>query len=1348
MRALAVLVVCLVFMTGGTRLNRAAPGDAVERVGVIWVGEPGVTEMVIDLREREARAPTVPLPLQVRKPFLRPPPHKRQNPSSPSVSRWSAAERRTDDSGRVPDISGGLSPLLPQTVGTNFKAISLLSPSESTFVPPDTMGDVGPTQILAMSNGRIKVFDKTGVVGGLNVTDLTFFASVRNGAGVTDPQVRYDRLSGRWLVTGITTAVPNRILIAVSSGGAITDTSSFTFFQFQHDLAGPTPNSDTGGFADYDGLGVDRFALYIGVNVFNAAKTVFLGSTGYVVNKAALLGGSLAVTPFRQIGTPTGVGLLSPRGVNNDDPQATEGYFVGVDNEFFGQIDIRRVTNPGGTPAISGVLDISVPTTSYPIRQVVLGSAANRRLDTLDDRLFAAAIRKNKISGLSTLWTAHAVEVNFNGLGVLGGGRNGSRWYEITDLETIPDLRQSGTLFDPATSGPRGYWIDSVAASGQGHMALGSSYASSNDYAGVAAAGRLRTDPLGSTRGATLAKVSTTAYNAQAQDGQRWGDYSQTVVDPADDMTIWTFQEWCDATNSWGVQVLQLKAPPPATPASITPSSVCAGLSSISVAVTGSSSAGSEFFDPGPDTGGPGFSGHISASVTGGVGVAGVTFTDPTHVTLNLSTVGATAGPKNVTVTNPDGQSSIGPGVLSIGPFPAPAVSSTNPLCAGGTLQLTASSFPGATYSWTGPNGFTSSAQNPSIPNVTAAVSGTYSVTYTAGGCASNTGMTAVTVIANGASCNDGNACTLTDTCQAGACVGSDPVQCDPGGPCIDPGVCAPSTGLCSDAAVRPDDSACFDGDACTSGDACQTGVCASPVTLVPAPGSPAGSGSGPYFVAAGEFNGDGRPDLAVADYFSNDVTILLGNGSGGFAQPAGSPVAAGLGPAAIAVGDFNGDGRSDLAVAGNGSGDVTILLGNGAGGFTQPGGSPIGTGPGPISVAVADFNLDLKPDIAVADNLSNNVTILLGNGAGGFTQAAGSPVGAGSGPMSVAAGLLNGDGMPDLAVANNQSNNVTILLGNGAGGFTQAAGSPVAAGSGPVAVAIADLGGGGGRDLAVVNNQSDTVSILLGNGSGGFAPAPGLPVPAGPAPASIAVADFNLDGRPDLAVVASGNDTVRIVIGDNTGRFGRPPGSIFGVASTPYSSATGDFNLDGKPDLAVAGFFQDAVTILLGNPSLAPDGTACDDGNACTGGDFCAAGVCQAGAQPGDADGDGHAPSSCGGDDCNDADPAVWYAPVEVSVIAVSAGPPTGLSWTGQGALVGPGTTYDLVSGTVPGGGGPPGFTGAACLHSGGGTTYQDTRPNPAAGTGYWYLVRGRNSCGIGTYGTSPRDIGIPPCP
>ncbi len=768
------------FLAQDGRAARPQSGNPDQMLGVPWTGGPGITETVAEIMAREARTQTNLNVSHERKPFLRRPTRPKDNPDAPAVSHWPLSEEGAGATGGTTGpLPGRQAPLIPQTVGINFKAISLLSPSESLFIPPDSMGDVGPTQILTAANGRVKVFDKTGVVGALNVTDSTFFSAVTGGAGITDPQIRYDRLSGRWFVTELTTKAPNLVLIAVSSDSTITGSSSFTFFSFQQDLVGPTPNNDTGGFADYDSLGVDRFALYVGVNVFNAAGTTILGSTGFVVNKADLLAGTLTVTAFRRLFTVTSAGPFAPRGVTNDDPAATEGYFIGADALVFSQIDIRRVSNPGGTPSISGTLPLTLPTTVVPIPQVVKGSASNRRLDSLDDRLFGAAIHKNKITGASTLWTAHNIEVNSSGVGTTGGGRNGSRWYEITNLTGTPTINQVGTLFDPAATSPRGFWIDTVSVSGQGHMALGSSYASLNDFAGVATAGRFRTDAPGAIQAPTLAQVSSTAYNVQRVDSQRWGDFSQTVVDPADDMTLWTIQEWCDVTNSWGVQVVQLKAPPPAMPASASPSTVCSGLASVNVTVTGTSASGSEFFDPGADAGGPGYPDRISGSVSGGVSVNSATFSDPGHVTLNLSTVGATSGAKDVTITNPDGQASTGIGILTISDQPVAVASNNGPICAGALLQLSASTIGGATYGWTGPNGFTSSAQNPTIPNATAAASGTYRVTVTVNGCTSNASTTSAAVIANGGACNDGNACTIGEACQAGICQGGSPKDAD-----------------------------------------------------------------------------------------------------------------------------------------------------------------------------------------------------------------------------------------------------------------------------------------------------------------------------------------------------------------------------------------------------------------------------------------------------------------------------------------------------------------------------------------------------------------------------------------
>ena len=285
-------------------------------------------------------------------------------------------------------------------------------------------------------------------------------------------------------------------------------------------------------------------------------------------------------------------------------------------------------------------------------------------------------IGTNPDDGTVSIWTAHNIRMDAAGNGSGSGNRDGARWYQIGTLDSSPSLIQSGSVFDTTPSNPTFYWMPSIAQNGQGHASINMSQAGTGQFAQIASSGRLFGDTAGTTEAPFITQGSTSSYNVGTDSPRRWGDYSQTVVDPSDNMTFWTFQEYANSNNSWGVRVIQLQAPPPATPSAA--DTVAAGSCSIGSEVTGTSTNGSGFFDPGA-----GFSSHIQATVSGGVTVNHVTYEDPTHVLLDLDTRGATPGTKDVTITNPDGQQETATGLLTVdpagtGPTP-PCLSGTSP---------------------------------------------------------------------------------------------------------------------------------------------------------------------------------------------------------------------------------------------------------------------------------------------------------------------------------------------------------------------------------------------------------------------------------------------------------------------------------------------------------------------------------------------------------------------------------------------------------------------------------------------------------------------------------------------
>jgi len=350
-----------------------------------------------------------------------------------------------------------------------------------------------------------------------------------------------------------------------------------------------------------------------------------------------------------------------------------------------------------------------------------------------------------------------------------------------------------------------------------------------------------------------------------------------------------------------------------------------------------------------------------------------------------------------------------------------------------------------------------------------------------------------------------------------------------------------------------------------------------------------------PRSVAVADLNGDGKPDLVVATEIEGAAAVLLGNGDGTFGQAVYYPTA-GFYAESVAIADVNGDGKLDLVVATKcqtkntctgflDPGGVSVLLGNGDGTFQAAVGYNSG-GLAASSVAIADVNGDGIPDLIVTNPCSSVdpngnctsqgvVSILVGNGDGTF-QTAVSYSSGGLGVISVAVADVNGDGIRDLAVVNDGSDSVGVLLGNGDGTFKSAVSFTASSdGYDPLSVAVADVNGDGKPDLVVTINNGlnhhGAVSILLGNGDGAFQ-APVSYDSGGKGAFSLAVADVNGDGTPDL-VVSIGlhyQGAVSILPGNGDGTFQAavryPSAGII-----PGYLAVADVNTDGRPDLLVA---------------------------------------------------------------------------------------------------------------------------------------------------------------------------------
>jgi len=320
-----------------------------------------------------------------------------------------------------------------------------------------------------------------------------------------------------------------------------------------------------------------------------------------------------------------------------------------------------------------------------------------------------------------------------------------------------------------------------------------------------------------------------------------------------------------------------------------------------------------------------------------------------------------------------------------------------------------------------------------------------------------------------------------------------------------------------------------------------------------------------------------GNLDIVTTNYYSHNVSILLGDGSGGFtASTVG--IAGGAGPASAALGDVNGDGNIDIVTANQSSSNISVLLGDGLGGFTATT-TDLGGGINPSFVALADVNGDAHLDAVVANDApASSVSILLGDGLGGFT--ASTVPNGGSNTAALAAGDVNGDGNIDIVTANLSSDDLSLLLGDGAGNFTA---STVGLGAGvrPFSVALGDVNGDGKVDVVAANQGTSQVSVLLGDGTGGF-----VASAAGTGSSdtySVALGDVNSDGKLDIVTANRLSSNVSILLGDGAGNFAATTTAI-GTGANPWVAALGDLDGDGDLDIATSNQGSNNVSVLLGD--------------------------------------------------------------------------------------------------------------------------------------------------------------------
>lgn len=604
------------------------------------------------------------------------------------------AEYRAEYGDRTVDVPSAWDrpPAPKAAVGTGFsvdlavESIDLDSASGvSGFfsTPPDTMGAVGPTEFFTAQNNTYRIHDKaTGASLGLDVADNDFWVAAvdPSDGGGGDPRVRFDRIHDVWVVIAFDTAggalADNRILIAVSDGPTLNGSTVWTQYYF---IAGTTVGGgpDAGCFTDYPMLGVDVNAFYIGANMFDQGSPGGCGNGGgtntslFVVprNQLPMGGGDVSAVTTAFTGLLSSVPIWSPMPADNFDPNATTGYVLAHDAGSDTTLKLGKISNPGGAPGTPGLTwtDITVSNKNdgyatgvpYPGVPTPTGSARSWGLDPLGFRPLGGNMVRD-----GRLWASMTSSVEGPGGSLVlypsTGDRHSVVFFEVDVVNDV--LIQEGNVFDGVTAlddDPTHVWMGSVGVNGQGHAVIGASGANTSNIPPSAMwAARRATDPLGSFSEPQAYLTGTNTGNMRQSfetdpRATRWGDYSQVTIDPCDDMTFYTIQEYQDAPavmtgGNWATGIARILAPAP-TFTSAVPSTLAGGSTVVDVTGTG-------FYDP-PVAGMSACRQGLEATTNDpGISINSVTYNGPTSVSIDFDASAATLSSPTVTLANPDGQ--------------------------------------------------------------------------------------------------------------------------------------------------------------------------------------------------------------------------------------------------------------------------------------------------------------------------------------------------------------------------------------------------------------------------------------------------------------------------------------------------------------------------------------------------------------------------------------------------------------------------------------------------------------------------------------------------------------------